>query len=81
MAHIRDVQKLQPDIENDPVIKYQMPTLSCLLMCDFGYILVPVVAAAHTVNNFDLGNNQRFKDKCHDSANISPCSASDGKKF
>ena len=33
---IKDVKKLRQDIENDPIIKYQMPNLGCLFVCMFG---------------------------------------------
>lgn len=60
MANVRDVQKLQPDIENDPVTKDQMSFKQSFNM-SFWLFLVPVLAAAHRVKNVDLGNNQRFK--------------------
>ena len=56
MVKIRDAKKLQQDIENDPIIKDQMAYLGCLLVCTFGNFLAPVLVAAHTVNNLDLGN-------------------------
>ena len=33
-----------------------MANLGCLLVCTFGNFLTPVLVAAHTVNNLDLGN-------------------------
>ena len=56
VVKIRDVKKLQQDIENDPIIKDQMANLGCLLVCTFGNFLAPVLVAAHTVNNLDLGD-------------------------
>ena len=53
---IKDVKKLQQDIENDPIIKDQMANLGCLLVCTFGNFLAPVLVAAHTVNNLDLSD-------------------------
>ena len=53
---IKDVKKLQQDIENDLIIKDQMASLGCLLVCTFGTFLEPVLVAAHTANNFDLGD-------------------------
>ena len=53
---IKDAKKLQQDIENDPIIKDQMASLGCLLVCTFGTFLEPVLVAAHTANNFDLGD-------------------------
>ena len=56
MVKIRDAKKLQQDIENDPIIKDQMANLGCLLVFTFSNFLAPVLVAAHTVNNLDLGN-------------------------
>ena len=53
---IRNVTKLRQDTENDPIIKEQMANLGCLLVCAFGNFLVPILMAAHTVNNLDLDN-------------------------
>ena len=53
---IRDVKKLQQDIENDPIIKDQMANLGCLLVCTFGNFLAPALVGAHTVINLDLGD-------------------------
>ena len=33
---IRDIEKLDQDIENDPIIKDQMAGLGCLFVCTFG---------------------------------------------
>ena len=52
---IKDVKNLQQEIENDPIIKYQMANLECLFVCTFGDYLVPVLIAAHTANNVDFG--------------------------
>ena len=62
MVKIRDVKKLQQDIENDPMIKDQMANLGCLLVCAFGNLLAPVLVAVHTVNNLDLGNELETED-------------------
>ena len=56
VVKIRDVKKLQQHIENDLIIKDQMANLGCLLVCMFGNFLAPVLVAAHTVNNLDLGD-------------------------
>ena len=56
MVKIRDVHKLRQDSESDPIIKDQMTGLGCLLVCTFGNFLAPVLVAAHTMNNLDLGN-------------------------
>ena len=58
MVKIKDVHKLQQDIENDPIIKVQMASLGCLLVCTFGSRLAPVLVLAHTINNLDLGDEQ-----------------------
>ena len=56
LIKIRDVKKLQQDIENDPIIKHQTAKLRCLSVYTFGNFLAPVLVAAHTVNKLDLGN-------------------------
>ena len=40
MVKIRDVHKLRQDIENNPVIKDQMASLGCLLVCTFDNFLI-----------------------------------------
>ena len=65
VVKIRDVKKLQQDIENDPIIKDQIANLGCLLVCTFGNFLAPALVAAHTVNNLDFGNN--FEDGGYES--------------
>ena len=62
MVKIRDVKKLQQDIENDSIIKDQMANLGCLLVCAFGNFLAPGLVAAHRVNNLDLDNEQQSYD-------------------
>ena len=61
MVKIRNVHKLQQDIENDPIIKDQMASLGCLLVCTFGSLLAPALVLAHTINNSDLSNKQAMK--------------------
>ena len=61
---IRDIKKLQQDIENDPIIKDQMANLGCLLVCTFGNFLTPILIAAHTSNNVDFDDeseNEGYK--------------------
>ena len=58
MVKIRNVHKLQQDIDNDLIIKDQMASLGCLLVCTFGSLLAPVLVLAHTINNLDLGDEQ-----------------------
>ena len=67
VVKIRDVKKLQQDIENDPIIKDQMANLGCLLVCTFGNFLAPVLVAAHTVNNLDLDDKPENKDDSYES--------------
>ena len=55
VVKIRDVKKLQQDIENDSIIKDQMANLGCLLVCTFGNFLPPVLMAVHTVSNDEQG--------------------------
>ena len=62
MVKIRDVHKLQQDIQNDPIIKDQMAGLGCLLVCAFGSLLAPVLVSVHKVNSLDLGDeNEGYK--------------------
>ena len=63
VVKIRDVKKLQQDIENDRIFKYQMANLGCLLACTFSNFLASVLVAAHTVNNLDLGDEQGYENK------------------
>ena len=67
MVKIKDVKKLQQDIENGPIIKDQMTNLGCLFVCTFGNFLAPVLVAAHTVNNLDLGNGQGTENEGYES--------------
>ena len=67
MVKIRDVKKLQQDIENDPIIKDQMADLGCVLVYTFGNFLAPVLVAAHTVNNLDLGDEQGLENEGYES--------------
>ena len=64
---IRDVKKLQQDIENDPIVKDHMANLRCLLVCTFGNFLASVLVAVHTVNNLDLGNKQGYENEADES--------------
>ena len=61
---VRDAKKSQQNIENDPIIKDQMAKLGCLFVSTFGKFPAPVLVAAHTVNNIDLGDgpeNEGYK--------------------
>ena len=62
VVEIRDVKKLQHDIENDSITKDQTANLVCLLVRTFGF-LAPVLVAAHTVNNLDLGDEQGLENE------------------
>ena len=55
------------DIENDPIIKDQMANLGFLLVCTFRNFYAPVLVAAHTVDNLDLGNEQGFENEGYES--------------
>ena len=48
IVKIMDVQYVQQDIENDPIITDQMANLGCLLVCTFGDFLAPVLIVAYT---------------------------------
>ena len=67
MVKIRDVKKLQQDIENDPIIKDQMANLGCILVSTFGNFIASVLVAAHTVNNLDLGDEQGLENEGYES--------------
>ena len=43
-----------------------MAKLGCLLVCTFGNLLAPVLVAAHTVNNLNIGDEQDFENKGHE---------------
>ena len=66
VVKVRDAEKLWQDIENNPIVKYQMAKLGCLLVCTFGNLLAPVLVAAHTVNNLNIGDEQDFENKGHE---------------
>ena len=63
VVKIRDVKRLQQDIENGPIIKEQMTNLSCFLVCTLGNFLAIVLVAVHKVNNLDLSHEQSFENK------------------
>ena len=56
MVKIRDVKKLQQNIENDPIIRGEMADLGCFLLYPFGNFLLSVLVAPNAVNNLDRGN-------------------------
>ena len=56
---IKDTKKLQQDNENYPLIKDQIVNLGCLLVFTLGDYLVPVLIAAHTVNNLDFSDEPK----------------------
>ena len=56
LLKIKDAKKLRQGIENDPIIKDQMAGLGCLFVCTFRNYLAPILIAAHTANNLDLGH-------------------------
>ena len=62
VVKIRDVKKLQQDIENNSIIKDQIANLGCFLVCAFGNFLASVLVAAYTVNNLDLGDELENED-------------------
>ena len=67
MLKLKDVHKLRQDIVNDPIIKDKMASLGCLLVCTFGNLLAPVLVAAHTVNNLDLGHEESYENEGYES--------------
>ena len=55
VVKMRDILKLQYNIENGPIITNQMNNLGCLLACTFCNFLALVLVAVHTVNSLNLG--------------------------
>ena len=62
LVNIRDVKKLQQDIEDDLLTKDQMTYLGCFLVYALGDYLAPVLVAAHTTNNLDRGAEPENED-------------------
>ena len=56
VVKIRDVLKLQQDIENDSITRDQMANIGCFLVSTFANVLAPVLVAAYTVNNSHTGH-------------------------
>lgn len=67
VVKIREVKKLQQDIDYDTIIKNQMANLGCLLVFTFRTFLASVSVAVHTVNNFNLGHDQSFENDGYES--------------
>ena len=67
MVKIRDAHKLQQDIENFTIIKDQMTSLGCLLVCIFDSLLAPVLVLAHTIDNLVLGDEQDRENEGYES--------------
>ena len=63
MVKIKNVKKLQQDIENDPIIEDQMANFGCFPVCTFGNFLAPVLDYGHIVNNVVLSHEQSFEIK------------------
>ena len=64
---IKNVKKLQQDIEKDPIIQDQMVNLGCLLVCTFGNFLASTLVAANKMNNLHLNHEQSFENKGYES--------------
>ena len=64
---IRDAKKLRQDIEDDPLIKDQMVSLGCFLVCTFGDYLASVLVDVHTLNNLDLCDGQDHENEGYES--------------
>ena len=67
VIRIRDVKKLQQDIDNDPFIKDQMVSLGCLLVCTFGNYLASVLVAVYKMNSLGSGDEQDYENEGHES--------------
>lgn len=55
------MQKLQQDIENHPIIRYQMVNLGCHFVFYFGNFYAPVLFPAGVVTVLDLDNDLKMK--------------------
>ena len=64
---IKNVKKLQQDIEKDPIIQDQMVNLGCLLVFTFGKFLASALVTANKMNNLDLNHEQSFENKGYES--------------
>ena len=67
LIKIKDVKKLRQDTKIDLLIKDEMAGLGCLFVCTFGDYLWPVLIAAHTANNLDLGDEPENKNEGYES--------------
>ena len=55
-----DENKLQPDIESDPIVKEEMGNRGCLLVGTVDNFLALVLVTAHTVKSKDNSHEQGF---------------------
>ena len=67
LIKIKDVKKSSQGTEIDRFIKDEMAGLGCLSVCTFGDYLWPVLTAAHTANNLDLGDEPENKNEGYES--------------
>ena len=70
LVNIRNLKKLREDIEDDPLIKDQITYLGCFSVYTLGDYLVPVLVAAHTLNNLDRGNGQDHENEDYESEGL-----------
>ena len=63
VVEIRDIKKLQQNIENNPIIKDQMTNLGCLSVCTFGSFLALVLVTVHRVSNLDLSHERGYENE------------------
>ena len=53
-------RKLQQDIENNPIITYQLTDLGYLSLCNFGNFLASVLVAVHAVKSLNLEQQKEY---------------------
>ena len=61
LIKFKDMQKLQQDIENDPIIRDQMVNLGCHFVFYFSNFYAPVLFPAGAVTVLDLDNDLMMK--------------------
>ena len=61
LTKFKDMQKLQQDIENDPIIRDQMVNLGCHFVLYFVNFYAPVLFPAGAVTVLDLDNDLKMK--------------------
>ena len=63
MVKIKDVKKLQQNIENDPTIRDQTANIGYFLVCTLGSFLLSFLVTAPIINGLDHSLDQSFKNE------------------